>query len=334
LTEFHPGPDAARERAERVPDRPPVPVSPPGGGRILVGTAGWTDRTLTKGGVFYPSGVSSAEDRLRYYASRFPMVEIDAPYYSLPTRQMGELWLDRTPPEFTFDVKAHALMTGQPTEVKRLPKELREALPAELAAKHRVYAKDLPRELEDAVWAQFIDALQPLHSAGKLGSILLQYPRWFLPGGENRERILEARERLGDMDFAVELRNRRWFAPKTLDRTLRFFEEHQIPFVMVDGPQGLESSVPPLTTVPSPKLAIVRFSGRRADVWEKPGVSVLDRYCYLYSEAELESWVPRIIEAARHARETHVIMNNCYSNYGTTNARELTAMLERVYGSG
>src|SRR5687768_16588035 len=51
---------------------------------LRVGTASWTDPTITKGGVFYPRGVSSSEERLRYYASQFPVVEVDSPYYSLP----------------------------------------------------------------------------------------------------------------------------------------------------------------------------------------------------------------------------------------------------------
>ena len=97
-----------------------------------------------------------------YYASRFPIVEVDATYYALPARRTAELWVERTPPDFTFDIKAHALMTGQPTEVKRLPKDLREALPAELAAKSRIYAKDLPDDIRDEVWARFADALEPL----------------------------------------------------------------------------------------------------------------------------------------------------------------------------
>ena len=34
-----------------------------------------------------------------------------------------------------------------------------------------------------------------------------------------------------------------------------------------------------------------------------------------------------MVEAAGQARDTHVLMNNCYANYGSTNARELAAML-------
>ena len=98
------------------------PLELDGSGRILVGTASWTDPTMTASGVFYPVGADSAEERLQYYASTFPVVEVDATYYALPAERTAQLWVDRTPPDFTFDIKAHALMTGQGTETKRLPK--------------------------------------------------------------------------------------------------------------------------------------------------------------------------------------------------------------------
>jgi uncharacterized protein YecE (DUF72 family) len=129
----------------------------------------------------------------------------------------------------------------------------------------------------------------------------------------------------------VELRNARWFDPQHRERTLRFLDDHRIPFVMVDEPQGLASSVPPLLAVPSEQLAMIRFHGRRVDTWERPNVSVAVRFRYLYDRDELAEWIGRIAEAAGAARETHVIMNNCYANYGTTNAAEMAAMLEERY---
>ena len=129
---------------------------------ILVGTASWADKSLVESGKFYPPDVASPEERLRYYASQFPIVEVDATYYALPAPRMAELWLARTPPDFTFDIKAHALMTGQGTETRRLPEAIREALPEELQAKTRIYAKDFPAELHDEVWRQFRSALAPL----------------------------------------------------------------------------------------------------------------------------------------------------------------------------
>ncbi len=54
---------------------------------------------------------------------------------------------------------------------------------------------------------------------------------------------------------------------------------------------------------------------------------MVERFRYLYDEEQLSEWVPRIQEAATRAPEVHVLMNNCYANYGTTNAREIADLL-------
>ena len=222
---------------------------------------------------------------------------------------------------------------GDRSLLRRLA-EIRSALPAELAAKSRLYAKDLPAELRQEVWQRFLAGLEPLRASGQLGSVLLQYPRWFFPSSENRDAILEARAQLGEVRSAVELRSETWFNEKNLERTLRFLTDNKIPFVMVDGPQGLRSSVPALMAVTSPDLALIRFHGRRVETWEARGIPVVERFRYLYSPEELGEWLPRIREAAQEAREMHILMNNCYANYGSTNARELAAMLrEELVGT-
>jgi uncharacterized protein YecE (DUF72 family) len=324
-----PGPDAAAATFDGPTDIAANPLEIKGAGAIRIGTASWTDPTMTASGVFYPSGADSAEERLQFYASRFPLVEVDATYYSLPVRRTSELWVERTPPDFTFDIKAHALMTGQPTETKRLPKDLREALPAELADKSRIYAKDLPDELRDEVWNWFIDGLEPLREANQLGSILLQYPRWFFTSSENRDAIEEATVRLREAGLrgAVEFRSASWFNDKNIDRTLNFLGDRRIPLVVVDGPQGFKSSVPPVIAAPSPDLAIVRFHGRRSATWEAKGVQTVERFRYLYDTDELADWAPRVRELAAQASDTHVLFNNCYANYGASNALELAQVL-------
>ena len=330
---------AAAERAARAvevmpPEQIGRPLRPdPNGAReIRVGTASWTDPTITKGGVFYPRGVSSSEDRLRYYASQFPTVEVDSTYYSLPERAIATLWAERTPDDFVFHVKAHALMTGQPTEVVRLPEPLIEALPKALAEKPRIYAKDLPLELHDAIWSYFLDAIEPLRAAGKLGGVLLQYPRWFLPTPENKDLLAESAARLAGTPGAVELRNRHWYggpdgSGAATQWTLDMLRDLGLTYVMVDGPQGLESSVPPVAAVTTPELAMVRMHGRRSATWEAAKVPTVERYRFLYTPQELDAWVPRIEEASAQARRTTVFLNNCYGNYGTTNARELLTRL-------
>jgi uncharacterized protein YecE (DUF72 family) len=325
--EHDPGSDVAGKRASAIEAAAAEPIGAGDGREVLVGTASWTDPTMTAPGVFYPSGADNAESRLQYYAGQFPLVEVDATYYALPAVRTAELWADRTPPDFRFDVKAHAVMTGQPTETKRLPKDLREALPDELKAKPRVYGKDLPDEIVDELWTRFLDGLQPLRESGQLGSVLLQYPRWWFPSNENRATIEDARRRLGDIQSSVEFRNGTWFNDKNRDRTLAFLAERQIPLVVVDEPQGLRTSVPAVVEVTSPDLSIVRFHGRRTETWEARGVPPVERFRYLYSKDELQEWVPRVRDIASEAKEVHVLFNNCYANYGSTNARELANLL-------
>jgi uncharacterized protein YecE (DUF72 family) len=328
VTEHDPGPREAERAGAWAADAGRDPIEPSAGGRILVGTASWTDPTMTAAGVFYPPDATSAEERLAFYASQFPLVEVDATYYALPTTRLAELWRERTPPDFTFDVKAHALMTGQPTETKRLPRVIREALPDVLRGKPRIYGKDLPEEITDAVYGGFAEALAPLRESGQLGSILLQYPKWFFPSHENREAILETRDRLAGLEVAVEFRHGSWFNEKNAERTLGFLEDHALPFVMVDEPQGFKTSVPLVYAVTSPRLALVRFHGRNEATWDAKGISPAERFRYLYDRSELDTWVPRIAEAASRAEETHVLMNNCYANYGAVNARQIARLLE------
>jgi uncharacterized protein YecE (DUF72 family) len=321
-----PGADAANERVAAFETAASEPIET-GGSRVLIGTASWTDPTMTAAGVFYPTGAANAEDRLAYYASSFPVVEVDATYYALPAQRTAQLWAERTPPDFTFDFKAHALMTGQGTETRRLPKAIREALPAPLREKTRIYATDFPAELIDEVWRTFRAALSPLEERGQLGSILLQYPKWVFPSNENRALIDDAVGRLAGWRVAVEFRNGSWLNEKNRNRTLAFLSERSVPFVMVDEPQGFKSSVPPEVAVTSPELAIVRFHGRNAATWEAKNISPAERFRYLYSRDELAEWVPRVREIADQAREVHLMFNNCYANYGTTNAREIADLL-------
>jgi uncharacterized protein YecE (DUF72 family) len=334
-----PGPDDARARldASHLEEAASEPIERSPGHQIRVGTASWTDPTMTAAGVFYPPDAGSAEERLAFYASRFPVVEVDATYYALPSRRLSELWVERTPPDFVFDIKAHALLTGQPTETRRLPKAIRDELPPTIASKSRLYAKDLPGALLAEVWRQFADGLAPLAEAGQLGAVFLQYPRWFFTSSENRDAIREARAALEPhgLRVAVEFRNASWLNEKNAERTLRFLEDEDVPLVMVDGPQGFKSSMPPVVATTSSDLAVVRFHGRRTATWESMrGLPTVERFRYLYEPDELREWVPRVMEAASQSTDTHVLMNNCYANYGSTNARELAAMLAEELADG
>jgi len=323
-----PGVELARRRAEDAGDvsRTPIKV---GKGEVRFGTASWTDPTMTVPGVFYPKGITSAEERLRFYASQFPVVEVDATYYALPNKRTAEAWVERTPRDFVFDIKAHALMTGQPTEMARLPKAIREEMSTELAEKKRIYRKDMPAELLDAIYAQFREALQPLVDANKLGAVFVQFPKWVFPSNEARELILETRARL-ELPIAVEFRHGSWFNAKNAERTVKFLQDNEIPYVAVDEPQGFKSSVPPVVIATNEELAVFRFHGRNKENWEKKGIQPSERFRYLYDEDELADWTPKIATVAKQTKETHVIYNNCFSNYGTTNAREAAHLLAQM----
>src|SRR5216117_1527587 len=108
-------------------------------GKVLIGISSWTEPTLIKEGNFYPKGVSSAEERLKFYASQFPIVEVDSTYYFPPSDRNSVLLIERTPKDFTVNIKASALLTNHPTEVESLYKDVREPLPEEVAAKKNVY---------------------------------------------------------------------------------------------------------------------------------------------------------------------------------------------------
>ena len=323
-----PGVETGRERAAVAGEAARAPIQV-GKGKARFGTASWTDPTMTAPGVFYPAGASTAEERLRYYAGQFPVVEVDSTYYALPNKRTAESWVERTPAGFVFDIKAHALMTGQPTEAVRLPKAVREELPAELKDKKRIYRKDMPAELLDGVYAQFREALEPLINARKLGAVFVQFPKWVFPSNEARELILETRERLA-LPIAVEFRHGSWFNEKNAERTVRFLQDNRIPYIAVDEPQGFKSSVPPVVVATNEDLAVFRFHGRNAENWERKGIPPSERFRYLYDEDELADWTPKIAAVAKSTKETHVVYNNCFSNYGTTNAREAAKLLAEM----
>ncbi|MGI8826269.1 MAG: DUF72 domain-containing protein [Chloroflexota bacterium] len=297
-------------------------------GDVLTGTASWTDPTLLATD-WYPSEVRTAEDRLKHYASVFSLVEVDSTYYSLPAERSAVLWAERTPDHFIFDIKAFRLFTGHPTPVGKLPKRLREMLPVDLGKRSSLYSKDVPQKVVDEAWGMFHSALQPLYRAGKLGAVFLQFPKWFYFSRENLDRLEQARVRLGDYPMAVEFRQRSWMDDRHADKTLAFLKEHGIAYTCVDEPQGTTASVPPVAVATS-DLAVVRFHGRRQETWDKPGVGVQERFRYLYDEAELSEWVPKLRALSKETRQVHALMNNCYADYGVRNAQQLEDLVRQA----
>jgi uncharacterized protein YecE (DUF72 family) len=299
-----------------------------GSGRILIGTSSWTDPTLVKDGNFYPPQANNAEKRLKFYASRFPLVEVDSTYYYPPSEKNSVLWIERTPPEFTFNIKAYSLLTNHPTRPDSLYGDVKAELAPEVLQKRRVYRDTLPDDAVEEVWDRFRQALFPLHSAGKLGAVLFQFPQWFTISRKNKAYIEECASRLADYRVAVEFRHKSWMEERNLEETLSFLEGRDLPLVCVDMPQGFDSSLPPVAAATAKDLAMVRFHGRDPDAWQTKSETASERFRYDYKKEELNEWVPKIEDLSEHTRETHVLMNNCYRDFAVRNARELGDMLD------
>jgi uncharacterized protein YecE (DUF72 family) len=300
-----------------------------GGHEVRTGTCSWTDKTLVQETDWYPERTMSAEDRLRYYAAHFPLTEIDSTYYAPPAEQQAALWAERTPDGFRFDVKAYSLLTGHPTKPQSLWKDLREELPAEVQEKRNLYAKDLSPEAMEEAWGRFESALRPLHDAGRLGAVLFQYPPWFTPRKDNRTEIEALRDRLPDYRVCVEFRSPRWLAEeRDRERTLGLLEDRGLTFVSVDAPEV--SGLPRLFALTTPDLFVVRFHGRSDSTWKGGARTAAERFRYLYSEEELRELAQPIAEVAHEARESHLLMNNCYRDYGVRNAAQLRELLSEV----
>jgi len=294
-------------------------------GNIYCGTSSWTDPTLLKSD-FYPSDAVKPEQRLRFYAERFPLVEVDATFYALPSERNSALWVERTPERFIFNVKAFGLMTHHAVAVRSLPEPIRAMLPAEAAAKARVYSRDLPEDALNAVWDMFTSALRPLADAGKLGAVLFQFPHWFAASRQNVAYLRELGER-SPAQPAIEFRGAGWMKEDKQERTLELLREIGATYVVVDEPQGFTTSVPPVVACTSPDLAMIRFHGHNAKTWEKRGITAAERFRYLYSEDELRKWVAPARELAGAATQLHILMNNCYSDYGVRNAGQFADLL-------
>ncbi|MEV6177233.1 DUF72 domain-containing protein [Streptomyces sp. NPDC052015] len=279
-------------------------------GEILVGTCSWTDRALVGSG-WYPAGRRDAEGRLRHYAERFPVVEADSTYYGLPSERTSELWARRTPDGFVFDVKAFSLLTGHPTRPAALPP----GLPADVRS---------PKAL-DEVWRRFADGVRPLREAGRLGAVLFQFPPWLRPGARARDVLAGCAERTAGWPVCVEFRHPDWWRDEERRATTaELLRSHGFAAVAVDMHPSLPSTVPPVTPVTSPRLAVVRLHGR-SPAWGTG--SKEDRFRHEYADEELREWLPRVRALAGRTERVHVLFNNCCADAAVRAATRMRELL-------
>ncbi|MGD0074643.1 MAG: DUF72 domain-containing protein [Candidatus Binataceae bacterium] len=294
-----------------------------GGTEYLVGVASWTDPSLVKSDLFYPPSLKTAEQRLRFYAEHFKTVEVDASYYTIVAERTAQLWAERTPPDFIFNVKAFAMLTHHAAETARLPAPIKNLLTAEEKTAPRI--KRPSPAVRELAFQMFGSSLEPLRAAGKLGMVVFQFPPYFTCGEANFKYIAGLRKLLPKSSIAIEFRHPSWVvAGARREDTMKFIRNHELCYVSVDTPE-LPSLAPSFLEATGPE-AYIRFHGRNRENWFKKGISVAERYQYLYAERELADWAGRI-KRLRGVKRAHVIFNNCYRNFGIMNATTMRQML-------
>ncbi|WP_077034468.1 DUF72 domain-containing protein [Pelomonas sp. KK5] len=296
--------------------------------RVRVGTASWTDKTLIDSRRFYPPQARNAEQRLRFYSTQFPIVEVDSSYYAMPSATNAQHWVERTPRGFVMNIKAFRLMTGHQTSPDALPADMRQALPPALAAKKNLYAKDVPGDMLDELFARFRAAIEPLRLAGKLGLVHFQFAPWVLRAPKDIEHVRYCVEQMRGYQVSIEFRNSSWFTPEHVAETLALLRDLDVTNTTVDEPQGFTNSIPTVWDLTNDRVALLRLHGRNHETWNIKGATAAsDRFNYDYTRPELEALAEGIRRIGGAAGEVNVIFNNNYEDQGQRNARTLMEVL-------
>ena len=265
---------------------------------VRLGTCSWADEGLLK--TWYPRGVSTPAARLGYYAERFDTVEVDSPFYALPAPEVTGRWAQRTPDEFVFHVKAHASMTGHE--------------PAQ----------------QEAAFAAFRAAVEPLELSGKLRAVLLQYHPRFVKSAAAKEELSRVHALLDPLVPLVEFRHRSWLEPWEQTDTLSFLEQNGLAYVSVDAPATRASNVVPRVAAATHGLAYIRFHGRNWKTWNIRGGKSSDRFDWMYSPEELAEWVAPVGRLAEPADEVYALFNNNKDDFAPRSAVIFRGLLDEA----
>lgn len=268
---------------------------------LRIGTSGWAYDDWQ--GTVYPPSLAQSE-RLRWYATQFPTVEIDSTYYRDPAPSVVQGWIERTKgaPGFELSVKAPQTLTHE---------ALVDADPGACA------------QLTEQ-WAGLV--ARPLAHAQRLGAVLLQLSPAVVFGRHALARLDATLAALAPMDVAVEFRNRTWHddAGAALQpEALALLSEHRAAAVIVDGPSFPDI----IADQPEVRHAFVRFHGRNRENWWKRGASTIERYDWLYGDDELRPWAARLATLARSKDVVRTYFNNHVEGKAFRNAQTMEGML-------
>lgn len=259
---------------------------------IRVGPAGWSYKDWN--GIVYPPRLGSKFDPLEYLATYFDTIEINSSFYRPPAASSSRAWAKRVTHNrnFRFTAKLYQRFThdrGQATQE------------------------------DEKVFREGID---PLVEAGKFGALLLQFPWSFKNTEGERDYLAGLLDRFSDYPLVVELRHASWNEPAIYQS----FERRGVGFCNIDQPLFARSIKPSART--TSRVGYVRLHGRNYENWFRANAAPHDRYNYLYSLDELDSWVNKIKKVSMQSEESYVVTNNHFRGKGVVNALEIKAMLE------
>jgi uncharacterized protein YecE (DUF72 family) len=281
-------------------------------GEVRIGTSGWSYPTGpgSWNGVFYPSGRGGSSDRhagdLAYYAEHFDTVEVNSSFYRPPEPATTGKWARETPSAFDFSLKLFQKFTH--------PGMYRKAIAPHADADEGAIPSVTTVDVD-----AFKRAIDPLAAAGKLGALLAQFPTSFRHGDDAREYLAWLLEAFAGYPVAVELRHRSW--SDHMDDALALLSGHGASWVQIDEPKFRfsirQDHLPNLRD-----LYYMRLHGRNAEKWwthDHPD----ERYNYLYSPGELDSFADTVKRVRSLVHKIYVYMNNHFAGKAVANAAAL-----------
>ncbi|WP_414043669.1 DUF72 domain-containing protein [Macrococcus sp. EM39E] len=270
---------------------------------IYIGLTGWGDHDSLY------ADLANKNEKLYHYGAHFPIVELDATYYSVQPERNINKWLKETPENFKFIVKIHQALTGH--------------------ASVEDFADSRLQLIE-----QFRLMLTPMYEAGKLGCLLIQFPPWYDCTTVNINYIIYLNNYFKQFPVCVEFRHDSWFTSEMKEHTLTFLYEQQLIHSICDEPQAGHGSIPFVNRI-THQDALVRLHGRNVAGWTKKDMSDQEwrdiRYLYNYNESELQFLAKELQILDKKARDIYVVFNNNSGGHAASNAKRMCEILNIEY---
>jgi uncharacterized protein YecE (DUF72 family) len=243
---------------------------------ILIGTCGWGYDEWV--GPFYPKGLKK-RDFLLYYSEIFYTNEINTTFYNIPSKKVVNNWVVNTPKNFLFSIKIPKIITHE---------------------------NKLNINLSQNPLRYFLKTMEPLLSANKLLSFLIQLPPSFTKERHfnNLKEFIENWPDNHGKDkyfLVVEFRHKSWMD----DESFEYLRENNLIYCAV-----IEPLLPPRMEVTNDEFFYIRFHGFGKDPW----------FDYFFKEEEIKKWAKSIKKVVDKVERVGIYFNNHFSGYAAKNS--------------